>query len=83
LEFPEDLTKEKYLKMLKKIFAAIRHTLYKQIRAIIRSRANRQLTKNELKDLLMNLDVQSIRGKVFEMHGLPEPSPRQPSHKIL
>ena len=36
LEFPESLTKDTYLKILKKIFAAIRHTIYKQIRVIVR-----------------------------------------------
>ena len=32
LEFPSTLTKETYLQMLKKIFAAIRHVVYKEIR---------------------------------------------------
>lgn len=32
LEFPHTLTKETYLSMLKKIFAAIRHVVYKEIR---------------------------------------------------
>lgn len=36
-----------------------------------------------MKDILANMDVQTIRGKVFEMFGLPEPSPRNPSHRIL
>jgi hypothetical protein len=69
--------------MLKKIFAAIRHVIYKEIRVIVRSRSEKYITKNEMKDILMNMDVQAIRGKVFSMHGLPEPSPRQPSHRIL
>lgn len=29
------------------------------------------------------MDVQTIRTKVFQMYGLPEPSPKNPSHKIL
>jgi hypothetical protein len=38
LEFPSTLTKDTYLKMLKKIFAAIRYKIYCQIRAIVRNR---------------------------------------------
>jgi hypothetical protein len=83
LEFPSTLTKEVYLMMLKKIFAAIRHVIYKEIRQIVRSRANHYITKNEMKDILASMDVQTIRARVFNMYGLPEPSPRQPSHRIL
>ena len=83
LEYPASLTKEIYLAMLKKIFAAIRHVVYKEIRQIVRNRADHYITKNEMKDILANMDVQTIRAKVFEMFGLPEPSPRNPSHRIL
>eukprot|EP00347_Sterkiella_histriomuscorum_P015111 403358280 len=83
LEFPENLTKEVYLKILAKVFASIRHIIYKQIRTIVRARDEKYLTKNEMKDILHNLDTQSIRNRVFEIYGLPEPSPRQPSHRIL
>ena len=69
--------------MLKKIFAAIRHVVYKEIRHIVRARTDHYITKNEMKDILANMDVQTIRAKVFEMFGLPEPSPRNPSHRIL
>lgn len=57
LDFPSDLTKDKYLAMLKKIFAAIRHVIYKEIRGIVRSRQDKYITKNEMKDILMNMDV--------------------------
>ena len=83
LQFPDTLTKEVYLLMLKKIFAAIRHVIYKQIRELVRGRPEKYITKNEMKDILMNMDVQTIRAKVFQLYGLPEPSPRQPSHRIL
>ena len=83
LQFPDTLTKEVYLSMLKKIFAAIRHVIYKQIRELVRGRPEKYITKNEMKDILMNMDVQTIRAKVFQLYGLPEPSPRQPSHRIL
>ena len=76
MEFPSSLTKEVYIKILKKIFAAIRHTVYKEIRGIVRSRDEKYLTKNEMKDILHNMDVQSVRAKVFQLYGLPEPSPR-------
>ena len=61
----------------------MRHNIYKEIRGIVRNRSEKYLTKNEMKDILMNIDVQSIRASAFEMYGLPEPSPRQPSHRIL
>ena len=83
LEFPPTLTKEVYLKMLNKIFAAVRHILYKEIRAIVRSRKDHYLTKNEMKDILNSMDVQTLRAKVFNLYGMPEPSPRHPSHRIL
>lgn len=51
--------------MLGKMFAAIRHMIYKEIRAIVRSRADHYITKNEMKEILNNLDVQTIRAKVF------------------
>jgi hypothetical protein len=53
------------MKILKKIFAAIRHVIYKEIRSIVRNRPDTYLTKNEMKDILLNLDVQTIRAKVF------------------
>ena len=65
LEFPATLTKEIYLAMLKKIFAAIRHAIYKRIRDIVRARSEKYITKNEMKDILMGLDVQTIRARVF------------------
>jgi hypothetical protein len=71
------------LKILKKIFAAIRHVIYKEIRGIVRNRPEKYITKNEMKDILHNMDVQTIRTKVFQMYGLPQPSPKNPSHKIL
>ena len=43
--------------MLKKIFAAIRHAIYKRIRDIVRTRSEKYITKNEMKDILMGLDV--------------------------
>lgn len=36
-----------------------------------------------MKDILHNMDVQTLRAKVFQLYGLPEPTPRQPSHRIL
>jgi hypothetical protein len=57
LEFPASLTKDTYLSMLKKIFAAIRHVVYKEIRHIVRGRADHYITKNEMKDILSNMDV--------------------------
>ncbi len=57
LSFPQSLTKEVYLKILKKVFAGIRHHLYKEIRAIVRPREEKYLTKNEMKEILHNLDV--------------------------
>ncbi|CDW76168.1 UNKNOWN [Stylonychia lemnae] len=83
LEFPSTLTKEVYMKILKKVFATIRHRVYKQIRDIVRPRPDKYITKNELKDILHNLDFQNIRARVYTMYGLPEPTPRQPSHRIL
>ena len=83
LDFPSNLTKEVFLQMLKKINAATRHIIYKEIRGIVRGRKDPYLTKNEMKDILHNMDVQTIRGKVFQLYGLPEPSPRNPSHRIL
>lgn len=83
LEYPETLTKEVYLSILKKVFATIRYRIYKQIRDIIRPREQKYLTKNELKDILHNLNVQEIRAKAFQLYGLPEPSPRFPSHRTL
>jgi hypothetical protein len=77
LLFPETLTKDTYLRILKKIFAAIRHVIYKEIRNIVRNRQEKYMTKNEMKDILMNMDVQTIRARVFQIYGLPEPSPRQ------
>ena len=65
LEFPATLTKEVYLKILRKIFAGIRHVIYKEIRNIVRNRPERYLTKNEMKDILMHMDVQTIRARTF------------------
>ena len=83
LEFPATLTKETYVQMLKKIFAGIRYEVYRKIRSIVRNREEKYLTKGEMKDILRNTDVQELRAKVFQLYGLPEPSPRHPSHKIL
>ena len=57
LEFPSTLTKEVYIQILKKVFAGIRHTIYKEIRGIIRPREEKYLTKNEVKDMLHRLNT--------------------------
>ena len=45
--------------------------MYKKIREIIRSRkGSAYLTKNETKDLLGSLDIESIRNRVFKLYGL-------------
>jgi hypothetical protein len=62
------------LNVLQKIFAAIRHLIYKEIRQIVRHRSSssteKYITKNEMKDLLSKLDVRSIRVAVFELYNL-------------
>jgi hypothetical protein len=63
--------------MISKLYAVIRHDTYKKVRAIIRSRVdkNYSLTHDEMIDLIKNLDYQTIKGKVYELFGFPEPSP--------
>jgi hypothetical protein len=62
------------LNVLQKIFASIRHLIYKEIRQIVRHRSSsyteKYITKNEMKDLLSKLDVRSIRVAVFELYNL-------------
>jgi hypothetical protein len=38
LAVPEGMTKKVYVRIVKKIFAVMRHLIYKEIRAIVRSR---------------------------------------------
>ena len=68
LEFPMHLTKDLYLKVLKKIFATIRHLIYKEIRDIVKERKEKYITKNEMKSILHNMDMQMIRTKVFHLY---------------
>lgn len=76
LKFSLQLTKRTYVLIIKKIFAVLRHMLYKEIRKILRSRSNKTalsasvnvsgtnanyLTKNELRRILEEIDVGGIR----------------------
>lgn len=36
-----------------------------------------------MRDILNNMDVQDMRAKVFNLYGLPESTPRNPSHRVL
>ena len=78
------LTKRVYILVVKKVFAVMRHHLYKEVRQILRSRvndktvsslqasgtSNNYLTKNELRRILEEIDIGSIRQNVFSLYGL-------------
>lgn len=71
LEFPQEITKRVYVLVVKKIFAVLRHVMYKEIRKLIRARGNQTalnqssasgasgsyLTKNELRRILEEIDI--------------------------
>lgn len=65
------------------MFACTRHRIYAEIRKIVREREQKYITKNEMRDILNRIDFQTIRAKVFKLYGLPEPTPRTPSHKTI
>lgn len=71
LAVPDGMTKQTYTRVVKKIFAVMRHLIYKEIRAIVRSRPiskdspMQYVTKNETREILHNLNVQQIREQVF------------------
>jgi len=71
--------------VVKKVFAVMRHTLYKEIRKVIRARGNQTalsqsaastgassnyMTKNELRRILEEIDIGQIRQDVFAMYGM-------------
>ena len=84
LIFPAQLTKRTYVLVVKKIFAVMRHLLYREIRKIQRARgsktalsssavsgtSNHYLTKNELRKILEELDIATIRRQVFNLYGV-------------
>ena len=84
LIFPAQLTKRTYVLVVKKIFAVMRHLLYCEIRKIQRARgsktalsssavsgtSNHYLTKNELRKILEELDIATIRRQVFSLYGV-------------
>lgn len=66
------MTKKIYVKIVKKIFAVMRHLIYKEMRGIIRSRPITKdkpayVTKNETREILHSLDVQQIRENVYSL----------------
>ena len=75
----------------------MRHLLYKEVRAIVRSRAaspglaasavsgtgNNYLTKNELRRILEELDIGAIRQQVFGLYGLDLTGPGDSEQRIL
>ena len=79
LVIPESLTLEVYIAMLKKIFACIRFEAYCKIRSLVREGNSSLISKGQLKQVLQELDIWSIRNKVFDLYGfaeLNEPSVR-------
>ena len=87
LQFSDKLTKNLYVKIVKKIFAVMRHLLYKEIRKVLRARTNKTalsaqisvsgtnknyLTKNELRKILEEIDIGGIRKQVFALYGLED-----------
>ena len=85
LQFDPRLTKKTYLLIIKKVFAIMRHLLYKNVRQVIRNRGSKTalsttnseyqtpyLTKNEVRKILEEMDIQQIRQQVFQLYGLSE-----------
>jgi len=44
IEIPKDFTPEKYISILKKVYACIRYNVYRQIRDIVRESENRSIS---------------------------------------
>ena len=71
LTFPDKLNKKIYVCIIRKIFAVLRHLIYKEIRSIVRGRQSpAYLTKTEAKDVLSKLDMREVRTKVFALFGI-------------
>lgn len=48
----------------------MRHKVYAAIRQLVRSREDKYITKNEMKDILGSLDTREIRASVFALFGV-------------